>query len=177
MEKRNLLGHRIIIDKSRLIQQKLFSLPEFLKAKTVMFYISFGSEVDTIEMINSALKSSKTVCVPVSDFELNEMKAVELNAFEELSPNDKGILEPSKGTASEIDSSRIDLIIVPGIAFDEKGNRLGFGAGFYDKFTANCNAKLIALAFEEQIEKEIPSLCHDQKVHKIITETKVIECK
>ena len=136
-----------------------------------MFFASFRSEVDTIPMIRRALASGKKVVLP-------RVKGKELEFFEikdadkDLSPGAWGIPEPVE--SREIDLAEIDLIITPGAAFDERGNRLGYGAGFYDKILPFYNGMTVALAFELQIVSKVPAEAHDVPVKKIVTEKRII---
>ena len=158
--------------KSREIEERLFSLPEFRQAHTVMFFASFRSEVETHEMIRRALAEGKRVVLP-------KVKGGELGLFEikdfdkEVSPGAWGIPEPHEFRPTKTDE--VDLIVVPGAAFDAHGNRLGYGAGFYDKLLSTYKGMIGALAFELQIVPNIPADSHDVPVKKIVTEKRVIE--
>ena len=160
------------IAKSREIEERLFSLPEFKSARTVLFFASFRSEVDTGTMIRRALAFGKRVVLP-------KVKGVELALFEitdfvnDVSPGSWGIPEPHE--ARPVRLGELDLIIVPGAAFDCRGNRLGYGAGFYDKLLASFNKTTVALAFEAQIVPQVPAELHDVPVKKVVTERRVIE--
>jgi 5-formyltetrahydrofolate cyclo-ligase len=160
--------------KSREIEERLFSLPEFKSARTVMFFASFRSEVDTIPMIRRALASGKRVVLP-------RVKGKELELFEignvdgDVSPGAWGIPEPQGSAPVKLDE--LDVIIVPGAAFDERGNRLGYGAGFYDKLLSAFTKPSVAIAFEEQIVPNVPADPHDVPVQKIVTEKRIIEAK
>lgn len=172
LEERDELSEKEIAEKSNLIKKRLFALPEFKKAKTVMFFVSFGKEVFTHDMIKESLKK-KRVCVPV--VKDDTLIATEIKDFKELNTKNRyGILEPSK--ISDIDISEIDLVIVPGVAFDCAGYRVGYGKGYYDKFLNNFEKEKIALAFELQIQKELPCEDHDIVVDKVITEKRAIKC-
>jgi 5-formyltetrahydrofolate cyclo-ligase len=158
--------------KSREIEERLFSLDEFISARIVMFFASFQSEVDTIPMIRRALTTGKRVVLPKVvgwDLALFEIKDLE----QDISPGTWGIPEPRESHAVGLDE--IDLILVPGGAFDEHGNRLGYGAGFYDKLLATFKKMTVAPAFEAQIVSRIPMDPHDIPVKKIVTEKRVIE--
>lgn len=158
--------------KSRRIEERLFSLPEFRDARAVLFYASFRSEVETWDMIRRALKSGKRVFLP-------RVKGKGLAIFEikdfdrDVEPGAWGIPEPKNGRSSRIEE--IDVAIVPGAVFDEKGNRLGYGAGYYDRLLTGYNGETIGLAFELQIVPDVPSGLHDVPVKKIVTEKRVIE--
>jgi 5-formyltetrahydrofolate cyclo-ligase len=178
--KRDLLDLSQIMNKSLKIKEKFFSLSEVKKAKNIMIYISFKSEVRTREIILELLEKKKKVIVPVIDFKKNELNLSELKDYQkELVPNKLGIFQPTKEFFRLFDSRELDLVVVPGIAFDEKGNRLGFGKGYYDKFLSKLSKKtpVVALAFEDQLAKSIPKEKHDIQMHKIVTEKRVIECK
>jgi 5-formyltetrahydrofolate cyclo-ligase len=157
--------------KSREVGQRLFSLPEFHEAKTILFFASFRSEVETGDMIRRALRMGKRVVLP-------KVKGKELALFritdfdKDVAPGAWDIPEPAKGTPSELQD--IDLIIVPGAAFDEQGNRLGYGAGFYDKLLSDYRKTTIALAFEVQIVPAVPADEHDIPIQKIVTEKRII---
>ncbi len=157
--------------KSRAIGEKLFALPEFISARVVMFFASFRSEVDTVPMIRRALKSGKRVILP-------KVKGRALELFEiidyesDVVPGAWGIPEPAG--SRPVDLAQIDFIVTPGAAFDEQGNRLGYGAGYYDKILSSFKGTSTALAFEAQIVKQVPVDAHDIPVRKIVTEKRVI---
>ena len=160
--------------KSREIEERLFSLPEFKAARIVLFFASFRSEVDTGPMIQRALTFGKRVVLP-------KVKGTELALYEiadwerDVSPGTWGIPEPHENRPVRLDE--IDLVLVPGAAFDCQGNRLGYGAGFYDKLLSAFTKTTVALAFEAQIVPRVPAELHDIPIHKIMTERRVIEAK
>ena len=158
--------------KSREIEQKLFGLPEFRKAARVMFYASFQSEVETHSMIRRALTEGKHVVLP--RVKGKELELLEIANFDQdVSPGAWGIPEPDQGKATAVQD--IGLIIVPGAVFDERGNRLGYGAGFYDKLLAQYQGLTAALAFELQVMPQVPVDSHDVPMKKIVTEKRIIE--
>jgi len=158
--------------KSREIEERLFSLAEFKSARIVLFFASFRSEVETGSMIRRALTFGKRVVLP-------KVKGAELALYEianwdkDVSPGAWGIPEPYEDRQIGLDE--IGLIMVPGAAFDEQGNRLGYGAGFYDKLLSSFTKTTVALAFEAQIVPRVPAELHDVPVKKIVTERRVIE--
>jgi 5-formyltetrahydrofolate cyclo-ligase len=157
--------------KSRAIGEKLFALPEFISARAVMFFASFRSEVDTVPMIRRALTSGKRVVLP--KVKGRALEFFEITDYEsDVVPGTWGIPEPAG--SRPVDLAQIDFIVTPGAAFDERGNRLGYGAGYYDKILSSFRGTAVALAFEEQIIKEIPVDAHDIPVRKIVTEKRVI---
>lgn len=159
-------------EKSREIEERLFSLPEFTSARVILFFASFQSEVDTIPMIRRALTMGKRVVLPkVTGWNL---ELIEIRDFDQdVSAGTWGIPEPRGSQAVKL--GEIDLILVPGAAFDEQGNRIGYGAGFYDKLLAAFTKPTVAPAFEAQLVPQIPADPHDIPVKQIVTEKRVIE--
>jgi 5-formyltetrahydrofolate cyclo-ligase len=155
-----------------MLGQKLFQLPEFRAAETVLFYASMKSEVETHAMIRQALAAGKRVVLPKVTGK--DLTLVEITDFDrDVRPGAWGIPEPDPGTPVELKD--IGLIIVPGAVFDERGNRIGYGAGYYDKLLAQYRGMTAALAFECQIVPSVPADPHDVPIRKIVTETRVIE--
>ena len=160
--------------KSREIEQRLFDLPEFKSAALVMFYASFQSEVETHGMIRRALAEGKRVVLP--RVKGKELELLEIENFDrDVSPGAWGIPEPDRGKPAVVQD--IGLIIVPGAVFDERGNRVGYGAGFYDKLLPQYQGMTAALAFELQVVPQVPADAHDVPMKKIVTEKRVIEIK
>ncbi|MBU0627664.1 MAG: 5-formyltetrahydrofolate cyclo-ligase [Nanoarchaeota archaeon] len=166
LKKRNALSKDEIIKKSSIIKNNLFSSQEYKKSKVIMFYVSFGSEVNTMEMIKEALKE-KTVCVPV--VEKDRMIASIIDRIDDLNKkNEYKILEPTN--IQKIESKEIDLVIVPGVVFDKTAHRIGYGKGYYDKFLKDFKGKKIGLAFNMQIMEIIPKDRWDIGLDKVISE-------
>ncbi len=157
--------------KSREIEERLFSLSEFLSAQVVMFFASFRSEVETAPMIRRALHLGKRVVLP--RVEGKELGLYEIHDFgSDVETGVWGIPEPKTNIPAAL--ADVDLMIIPGAAFDKQGNRLGYGAGFYDKLLPAFGKVTVALAFEAQIVNEVPTEKHDVPVQKIITENRII---
>ena len=171
LEKRSKVSVKEVKSLSQKIRTSLFSLKEYKSAKAVMFYVSFNKEVSTREMIKEALKT-KTVIVPKCV--KNEIAPYAIKSIEELKKGTLGILEPK--TKNIFPKEKIDLIIVPGIAFDKRGFRIGYGKGYYDRFLKNLKAKKIALAFEFQVIKKVPENEKDVPVDMVVTEKRIVEC-
>ncbi|MEI6831204.1 MAG: 5-formyltetrahydrofolate cyclo-ligase [Candidatus Omnitrophota bacterium] len=154
--------------KSKFILNKLLKNKAFRKAKIVMFYIAFGGEVNTTEMIREAQKIGKVICVPMcrKDKEIMQPAILENHAKLKLGPY--GVWEPA--TENLIKPKDLNLVIVPGLAFDKKGNRLGRGKGYYDRFLSTLSNKTysIGLAFDFQILPLVPTTTHDVSVKEII---------
>lgn len=154
--------------KSKLITRKLLRNKVFKQAKIVMFYIAFGGEVNTEEMIREAKETGKIVCVPVCRKDRETMQPAILDDHAKLIKGPYGVLEPA--TQNQVEPKDLDLVIVPGLAFDKKGNRLGRGKGCYDRFLSTLSAKTVALglAFDFQVLPVIPTACHDVGVKQVI---------
>jgi len=165
---------------SRRIAARLAALPEYAAAHTVLFYVSFRSEVRTQEMLAEAWRGGKRVVVPYCTG--GRLELVAIDDADELSPGTLGIPEPRPELRSRperrVAPPEPDLIVVPGLAFDRLGNRLGYGHGYYDKLLplVRPDAALVALAYECQLVDAVPRLTHDVPVNKIVTERAVYEC-
>lgn len=166
-----------LLEKSNKIKNRLFKMKDFKQVSTILFYVSYNNEVCTHEMIKDSIKNRKNVVVPVTDKKNKKLILSKLESWDELIPGAYNILEPKKEKIKEISIKDIDLIIVPGVGFDEKGNRIGHGVGYYDNLLKNSKSKFIGLAFEFQVIKNIPIEEHDIKMDKIVTEERIIICK
>jgi 5-formyltetrahydrofolate cyclo-ligase len=156
------------------------ALPEYAKAKTVLFYIDVRAEVRTRHSLPAALASGKTIVVPWCNdqgelelFCLADMNELAIGMYKILEPKPELRGSPEKQCTAE----ELDLVMVPGVAFDRRGARMGHGKGYYDKLLqhARPDTPLVALAFECQLFPEIPVAQHDIFMDKIITETAVYE--
>ena len=180
LAERDLLSPGERRQKSEIIQQHFLDLVKPFHPTTFFLFVNFRSEVETLELIGYLLKSGKTVTVPLVSVSEKSMTAVRLiDPEKDLVSGYYGILEPRKELLKTrtIDHRSIDIVVLPGSVFDERGGRLGYGGGFYDRFLANevlPSALRIALAFELQIQSEIPQQPHDKPADFIITEQRVI---
>ncbi|MEW6008313.1 MAG: 5-formyltetrahydrofolate cyclo-ligase [Candidatus Omnitrophota bacterium] len=157
--------------KSGIIKNKLFKLNEFKKAKTVMLYASFDGEVDTFKMIKGAIKEGKTVILPAIAKRKKRLIPRAIETLRDLEKGPFGILEPRKACSRVISKKNLDLVIVPGLAFDKENFRLGRGLGFYDRFLAGLPRKTqaIGLCFDFQIVSSVPRFSSDLPVSKVIS--------
>jgi len=175
--KRLSLSSEDIKDESKKISLRLAETVEYRNSQNIMFYVSTRSEVQTEEMIKTSIKMGKNIFVPIILKECINLAPSKIFDFDtELEKGEKGILEPKKKYYRLFPSENIDLIIVPGVVFDLRGNRIGRGFGYYDNFLRKIrtSTKIIALAFEMQIVKKIPVDKNDIPVDKIITESRII---
>lgn len=177
IKKRDEIPQDVKDEKDLLIRRRLFSLPEFISAKTIFFYASFRSEVETLGMMQESLEMGKRVVLPRVDKKRHMLRLYEIQDLSKLSPGYMGIPEPSRTDERITDIDDVDLVIIPGAAFDYSGNRLGYGAGYYDILLSKRIRKMpvVALAYEEQIVDSIPSEKHDVKVDMIVTDMRVIK--
>ncbi|MEK6967015.1 MAG: 5-formyltetrahydrofolate cyclo-ligase [Nanoarchaeota archaeon] len=165
LRKREMLTPEQVEIKSKAIQESLANMSSYINAKIVLAYIPIRNEVKTDKII------SKSVVLPGFDDKKN---LVALKYQGNLVVGPYRTKQPPY--SEENLTKKFDVAIIPGIAFDEKGNRLGYGKGYYDRLLAGKKATKIGLAFDVQIVDEIPSESHDVKMDFIVTETRVIPC-
>ena len=169
-----------ITAKSSLIAAGLYNLQAYRDAGAVMFFITFGTEVDTRPMVEETIKRGKLALAPKALPETRELiPSRVLDWDSDLVPGAYNIPEPGEDTLRPVKPETIDLLIVPGVAFDLKGNRLGYGGGYYDRFfpLLKKQTPLVAMVFDLQILPEIPVDEWDRRVDIIITEKRVIDCR
>ena len=152
---------------ARLTQQDIWQ-----KAQTVLFYAPLPEELDVWPLLMSALAAGKTVSLPRFDAEQKGYVACHIkDAARDLRAGQFGIREPGEMCA-RISLNRLDLILVPGIAFDLNGYRLGRGKGYYDRLLAEAGGPTCGVAFDEQIVGQIPTEPHDVRLNCILTPTR-----
>jgi 5-formyltetrahydrofolate cyclo-ligase len=153
---------------------RLFEQPEYVRAEVVMVFLSLPNEIDTSPMVLRAWQDHKRVLAPKVSWSQRRMLPVEIRSLtEDLTVSDMSIREPISGVPFPI--SLIDLVLVPGLGFDEYGNRVGRGRGFYDRFLAHPEFANTAcgLAFETQMLASIPAGPLDRRVDMVVTDEKV----
>ena len=159
--------------KSSLILSKFFSLPEVKQSNTILFYASFDGEVMTVDMIKKALELGKEIGLPKVNRLEKILEPRVVSSFEkDLEKGQYGILEPVAGRDNALAAKDIDLVVVPGVAFDKQNHRLGRGAGYYDRFLAKLPSHIptIGFAFDFQIVDQIPSIeAHDVRVTRVLS--------
>lgn len=167
------------IELSERICQKLAELAEYVAAKTVMIYVGVRSEVQTSEFLNSIWTDQKSVVVPMCMGE--ELALFRVESHDELAPRTLGIPEPvgsiRQDPARKFDVRQVDLLVTPGVAFDQYGGRLGYGKGYFDRLLSRAEPEtpIVGLGFESQIVAKIPMGPHDIFLDKVITEKTVYE--
>jgi 5-formyltetrahydrofolate cyclo-ligase len=162
-------------EKSRKACRNLVSTPQFQNASTIMMYLSLPHEVDTSEAILHAWQLDKVVVVPKVSWQQRHMIPVQINSLETgISTEASGMRNPIAGVP--IPFEEIDLVVTPALGFDRKGNRLGRGGSYYDRFFANIELKAprCGFAFAEQFVDSIPVTDHDEPVDFLVTDEEII---
>ena len=161
-------------DKSRAASAALTALPEFELARTVFLYLPMTEEVDTRLIAEAAWRDNKVVLVPRCHMSDRSMEACPIYSFNDhMIPSYYGIHEPC---SEAYPAERIDFVVVPGMAFDRSGGRLGRGAGFYDRFLVRLNdqATTCGLAFDEQVIESVPMFDHDERLDILVTDKETL---
>jgi 5-formyltetrahydrofolate cyclo-ligase len=161
---------------SQAIVSRLEALPVFQQARVIHTYVAWRNEVDTHDLIWRLLREGRRVAVPKVEPATGQLQHYFIANFSELQDGAFGILEPPPAPDRLAAPSQFDLVLVPGLAFDRAGNRLGMGKGHYDRFLAEVRAPKIALAYDFQLVEKLPVEAHDQRVAIIITEKNVLFC-
>ena len=173
LARRAMLGDRDA--RSDLIQSRVRKLASLAGARVLASYVGVGPEVATIALIEEGLEQGKTVAVPWRDG--NDLHLAWLTSLSELVPVSFGLLEPPRdlALAREVLPGDVDLMLIPGVAFDARGGRLGHGKGFYDRLLvrAGPGPLRVALAFDCQMVEEVPMVSGDERMDLIVTETAV----
>lgn len=160
---------------SLLIQQRLVAAEVFREAETLALYSPINNEVKTDYLFSAALAEGKRVCYPRVCGGNLEFLAV--NSVTDLVPGTFGVAEPVAG--AEFSVSAIDLVVVPGVAFDSSGHRLGYGKGFYDRELAKASETTasVGLGYEFQLCGFLPKEVHDRSLDYLVTESRFISCR
>ncbi|MBT2754731.1 5-formyltetrahydrofolate cyclo-ligase [Mesobacillus foraminis] len=163
-------------DLSCQIARNLYSDVSWVEARTIGITLSRAPEVDTFQLIRKAWEQGKRVAVPKCQPKNREMIFRQLTRFAQLETVYSNLYEPVEAETEMVEPDKIDLLIVPGLAFTKTGYRLGFGGGYYDRFLKCYSGRTLALAFEQQLVPDLPIETHDLPVSKIVTENGVFHC-
>jgi 5-formyltetrahydrofolate cyclo-ligase len=181
LAKRDTLSPSAILDHSKAVTSKLLALDEIVQAQNIFVYVSFRSEVSTLDLIDRLLAAGKTVSVPVTKVATKRLDPVRItNRIEDLRPGYCSIPEPhpSLCKTQAVEMETIDTILLPGSVFDLRGGRLGYGGGYYDRFVEKIpEAIRIGLCFALQLIELAPLQPHDQLLDLIVTEKEVLHAK
>lgn len=162
---------------SYAIAKRLMKTPEWQSAKSIGITVSNFPEVDTWQLIRSGWEQGKKIVVPKCIPLTKEMKFREITTFDQLENVFHHLFEPIEAITNKVHKKDIDLLIVPGLAYDKKGYRIGFGGGYYDRFLEDFHGKTLSLAFSSQIIDHIPIESYDLPVKKIVTDKEMIICQ
>lgn len=165
--------------KSQLVFERLIATGIYKKSNNIFTYLNFRNEVKTNKIINHIMQNNKNIYIPLCNTSIKEIIICKMDNWEDVETGTFGILEPKPGTIKISNRKHIDLVIVPGIVFDIKGNRIGYGAGYYDKFFSSLKKEIlkIGICYSFQIVKSLPASPHDIPMDYIITEKEIINCK
>jgi 5-formyltetrahydrofolate cyclo-ligase len=163
---------------SRAIEDRLAELPLWRDAQVVHTYVdAVQGEVATRGIVRRALAEGKTVVCPRVRWKPRGLDSFVIASLDELVESRRGLWEPDPGRNDPIASSELDIVLVPGLAFDRRGWRIGFGAGLYDRFLSGVDTARVALAFSLQLVDSLPVESHDEPVDWIVTEGETIACR
>ena len=178
LARRNAMTSAEAESKSKAIAANLMKIKEYKEAATVLFYAAKGNEARTENLIKAAIASGKRALLPVTDMVKKEIVVAEVKDYDaDLINGLFGIPEPKQKIA--VDEKEIDVVVVPGLAFDLACHRLGYGHGYYDKLLHrlaenNIGMMAIGLSYDFQVVEKLPAEGHDHKLDRIVTESQVI---
>ena len=161
---------------AELIEEALFGAPEVREARTILLFYSFGTEVATAGMSQRILGSGKRLLLPYLTQD-GTMEAAEVRPGDALRTSDYGPREPSARIA--VDPKMVDVVVTPGLAFDRRGHRLGYGGGYYDRYLATLEgtAHRVGVAFSLQLVDRVPDEPGDQRVDLIVTDQGALDVR
>ncbi|WP_339060974.1 5-formyltetrahydrofolate cyclo-ligase [Tepidibacillus marianensis] len=171
-ERRNQLTKEDVRESSEVIIERLLHHPIYQKSNIVMAYLAFRHEVDLTPLIEQAWIEGKQILIPKTDRKSKQMEPYRMESWDEVKEGNYGILEPVQCDKSPFSLHQIELVLVPGLAFDEEGYRLGYGGGFYDRFFDRFTnlPHCIGIAYDFQYITYIPRDKHDYPMKEICTE-------
>lgn len=160
---------------SRAVCDRLLGWPPFAQARAVLAYLPMAEEVDLREALNVHLRKAGVLCLPRLDWQGRAMVPAAIQSLDEVKLGPRRVCEPP-AHAPDLALDALDVVLVPGLAFDERGNRLGRGAGFYDRFLASSSLRAVtcAPAFDLQVWPTVPAAPHDIPVQHLITESRLL---
>jgi len=171
------LSENDIALKTQKIEHRLFDFANFIEANITMLYISCPGEVSSRNIITYCLDYRKIIVLPAFDPQKFRIRLFKIDNIEkDLKPGFRGMLEPDTARCKSVPVECLDIAIIPGIAFDEKGGRIGSGEGYYDRFIPKLpiTTRKVSIAFEDQIIPQAPMESHDKHVDIIITNERTI---
>jgi 5-formyltetrahydrofolate cyclo-ligase len=171
------LSESRIKEKCKAIEDRLFEFANFLESKIALLYVNGEYEVRTENIIKRSYDYNKIVVLPAFNPQKFKMTLLKVDHYaRDLKPGPRGVDEPDASRCKIVPMDRVDIAIIPGLAFDEKGGRIGSGKGYYDRLIPRLaiTTRKVALTLEEQIVPQVPMEPHDKHVDIIITDTRII---
>jgi len=171
------VSEKEIAEKTSAIEKRLFDFANFLESKVALLYANNNNEVGTKNILTRTHAYNKIIVLPAFNTETFAMTLMKVDALEkDLTAGPRGIVEPNPDRCKVVPIERIDIAIIPAVALDEKGGRIGSGEGYYDRLIPELSitTRKVALAFEEQIIPQIPIESHDKHIDIIITDKRII---
>ncbi len=164
-------------ERLKKIENRLFEFANFIEAKIPRLYLNAGSEVPTREIIEKCFKLRRLVVLPAFEKEKRNMILLKTDQLDKnIRTGARGIIEPDPEKCKKVPIKQLDIALIPGVAFDEKGGRMGIGLGYYDRLMPKLSSttRKVALAFNCQLVPQVPMESHDRYVDIIITEDRII---
>lgn len=163
---------------SAAIVDRLEELPVWRDAAVVHTYVgAIEGEVATRDLVRRALANGKRIVCPRVRWRPPRLESWAIRSLDDLVESRRGLWEPGPSKAEPVAAGELDVVVVPGLAFDRRGWRVGFGAGLYDRFLSTVTAPRVALAFSLQLQESLPVEPHDEPVDWIVTEGETIACR
>ncbi len=159
------------------IERRLFEFANFLESRIVLLYVGGSNEVATDAILKRTQQYGKLLVLPAFETDRPRMQLMKVDDLrQDLVKGPRGVAEPNPKRCKRVPIDRVDIALIPGIAFDEKGGRVGTGRGYYDRLIPNLpiTTRKVALAFEEQMVPQVPMEPHDKYVDIIITDQRII---
>ena len=163
--------------KAEIIIKKLLATELYQNANYIMLFAAFGSELNLLPLVETIIKTGKHAYLPVVDKKINRILPIEVHSLADLKTSAYGIPEPSPDNYKEVTPDLLDLIITPAVAFDNDKYRIGYGAGFYDRFFASLKKNIIKIGvgFDEQLIPEVPREPHDIQLNYVLTDKRLLK--
>ncbi len=169
----NRLDAATVHQHSLAVATRLATIPAFTVARSLAVYVSFGNEIETHALIRRLLAADRHICIPA--FREGAYRVAEIQDFDQdLVAGKLAILEPK--LLRPVPVTRPDVWLIPGLAFDRNGNRLGRGKGYFDALLQSAPGVKIALTYDFQLMDKVPTESHDIRMDFIVTETQIVQC-
>jgi 5-formyltetrahydrofolate cyclo-ligase len=174
LQSRRTLSRSKVVEMSGKVTSNVMSLREFKDAKRIASYVATEDEVETAQLIEQAISLGKEVFVPAMDATSNGLKFIKIRSLGDLGAGRFGILEPKDRSGTHVKLGETDLTLVPLVAWDDRGHRIGYGKGFFDRALAErASSVAIGLAFESQLVSRVPEGPKDVRLDIVVTEKRI----